>query len=142
MSENQDTGHGGLVDSNLGALSPAFWRLMDMDLSVSISLGRAELPLQDVLRLTTGSIIELNRSVGDPVDVVVNDRVVARGEVVVVNGSYGVRVQQLVGRAPGSEPAPRNDVPPPSPPPAAPGGKPAEPEAEPEPTSAADWGLE
>lgn len=76
---------------------PAYWRLMDMDLQVSISLGRAELPLQDVLRLTTGSIIELNRSVGDPVDVVVNERVVARGEVVVVNGNYGVRVQELVG---------------------------------------------
>jgi flagellar motor switch protein FliN/FliY len=75
----------------------AYWRLLDMDLQVSISLGHAELPLQDVLRLTTGSIIELNRSVGDPVDVVVNERVVARGEVVVVNGNYGVRVQQLVG---------------------------------------------
>ena len=91
------------MDESMSSAEPghhegsAYWRLMDMDLQVSISLGRAELSLQDVLRLTTGSIIELNRSVGDPVDVVVNERVVARGEVVVVNGNYGVRVQQLVG---------------------------------------------
>ena len=136
MSENQDTDRppAGLSP---GALSPAFWRLMDMDLSVSISLGRAELPLQDVLRLTTGSIIELNRSVGDPVDVVVNDQIVARGEVVVVNGSYGVRVQQLVGRS-GSPDLPAESAPADGSPLAKPAGQP---EAA-EPTSAAEWGLE
>ncbi len=78
---------------------PAISGLMDMELPVRISLGRAEMPLEDVLSLTTGSIIELNRSVGEPVDIIVNDRVVARGEVVVVNSNYGVRIQQVVNRS-------------------------------------------
>jgi flagellar motor switch protein FliN len=131
MNEYQDGGQRP-AGVNQEAFSPAFWRLMDMDLPVSISLGRAELPLQDVLRLTTGSIIELNRSVGDPVDVVVNEQVVARGEVVVVNGSYGVRVQELVGGSVRSEAPPPADAPAPS-----------ASEAETvEPTDAADWGLD
>lgn len=96
MNETQVLGQPAEERTSEGAFSPTLWRLLDMDLPVSISLGQAELPLQDVLRLTTGSIIELNRSVGDQVDIVVNDRVVARGEVVVVNGNYVVRVQQLV----------------------------------------------
>ncbi len=135
MSENPEKVDD-MAGVHRGAFSPAFWRLMDMDLSVSISLGRAELALQDVLRLTTGSIIELNRSVGDAVDVVVNDRVVARGEVVVVNGSYGVRVQELVAAA-SSELSPQKDAP-------APRATAANtaPESGAEPASAPDWGLE
>jgi flagellar motor switch protein FliN/FliY len=78
--------------------------VLDMELPVSISFGRTELTLEEVLNLTTGSLIELSRSVDDPVDIVVNGRVIARGEVVEVEGNYGVRVQQITGRVdrPGS----------------------------------------
>lgn len=72
--------------------------LLDVELPVSISFGKTELPLKDVLKLTTGSIVELNRGVTDPVEVLVNHCLVARGEVVVVDGNYGVRIQHIVSR--------------------------------------------
>ncbi len=72
--------------------------LLDVDLPVSISFGRAQLPLKDVLKLTTGSIVELNRSVNEQVEVLVNNCLIARGEVVVVEGNYGVRIQEIVSR--------------------------------------------
>lgn len=72
--------------------------LLDIELPVSISFGKTCLPLRDVLKLTTGSIVELNRTASDPVDVLVNQRLVARGEVVVVEGNYGVRIQQIASR--------------------------------------------
>lgn len=70
--------------------------LMEVELPVSVSFGRAELPLKDVLKLTTGSIVELNRTVTEPVEVIVNNCVIARGEVVVVEGNYGVRIQEIL----------------------------------------------
>ena len=70
--------------------------LLDVELPVSVSFGRAELPLKDVLKLTTGSIVELNRGVSEPVEVIVNNCVVARGEVVVMDGNYGVRIHQII----------------------------------------------
>jgi flagellar motor switch protein FliN len=72
--------------------------LLDVDLPVSISFGKAELPMRDVLKLTTGSIVELNRGITDPVEVLVNHCLIARGEVVVVDGNYGVRIQEIVSR--------------------------------------------
>jgi flagellar motor switch protein FliN len=70
--------------------------LLDVELPVSVSFGRAELQLKDILKLTTGSIVELNRGISEPVEVIVNNCVVARGEVVVMDGNYGVRIQQIV----------------------------------------------
>jgi len=70
--------------------------LLDVELPVSVSFGRAELLLKDVLKLTTGSIVELNRGVSEPVEVIVNNCVVARGEVVVMDGNYGVRIHQII----------------------------------------------
>ena len=72
--------------------------LLDVDLPVSISFGKTSLPLKDVLKLTTGSIVELNRGVNDHVEVLVNHCLIARGEVVVVEGNYGVRIQEVVKR--------------------------------------------
>ncbi len=70
--------------------------LLDVELPVSISFGRAQLALKDVIKLTTGSIVELNRSLSEPVEVIVNNCVIARGEVVVVEGNYGIRIKQVV----------------------------------------------
>lgn len=69
--------------------------LLDVELPVSISFGKTQLPMRDVLKLTTGSIVELNRGVNEPVEVLVNHCLIARGEVVVVEGNYGVRIQQI-----------------------------------------------
>ena len=72
--------------------------LLDVELPVSVSFGRAQLPLKDVIKLTTGSIVELNRSVSEPVEVIVNNCVIARGEVVVVEGNFGIRIKQVISR--------------------------------------------
>jgi len=72
--------------------------LLDVELPVSVSFGRAKLPLKDVIKLTTGSIVELNRTVTEPVEIIVNNCVIARGEVVVIEGNYGVRINQIISR--------------------------------------------
>jgi flagellar motor switch protein FliN/FliY len=72
--------------------------LMDVDLPVSVSFGRTQLPINEILKLTTGSVVELNRAVSEPVDVIVNNCIVARGEVVVIEGNYGVRIHQIISR--------------------------------------------
>lgn len=70
--------------------------LLDVDLELSVSFGHTTLMLQEVLKLSSGSIVELNRSASDPVELLVNDSVVARGEVVVVDGNYGIRITEVV----------------------------------------------
>ena len=72
--------------------------LLDVELPVSVSFGRAQVALKDVIKLTTGSIVELNRSIAEPVEVIVNNCVIARGEVVVVEGNFGVRIQEVISR--------------------------------------------
>ncbi len=72
--------------------------LLDVELPVSVSFGRAQLALKDLLKLTSGSIVELNRTISEPVEVIVNNCVIARGEVVVVDGNYGIRIQEIVSR--------------------------------------------
>jgi flagellar motor switch protein FliN/FliY len=72
--------------------------LLDVALPVSVSFGRTSLQIREVLKLNTGSVIELDRLVSEPVEVIVNNCVIARGEVVVVDGNYGVRVIHLASR--------------------------------------------
>lgn len=72
--------------------------LLDVELPVIVSFGRAQLMLKDVIKLTTGSIVELNRTLSEPVEVIVNNCVIARGEVVVVEGNYGIRIKQVISR--------------------------------------------
>lgn len=78
--------------------SKTFDLLLDVALPVSVSFGKTSLQIREVLKLNTGSIVELNRLVIEPVDVIVNDCIIARGEVVVVDGNYGVRVTHLATR--------------------------------------------
>lgn len=73
--------------------------LMDITLQVQVRMGRAQLNLGSVAQLGSGSVVELNCSVNDPVEIVVNDRVIAEGEIVIVDGNYGVRVTRLAGSA-------------------------------------------
>lgn len=86
------------IDGAPRDITKTFDLLFDVDLPVSVSFGRAQVALKDVLKLTTGSIIELNRAVGDPVEVIVNNCVIARGEVVTIEGNFGVRIHQVISR--------------------------------------------
>jgi flagellar motor switch protein FliN/FliY len=70
--------------------------LLGLDLPVVVRFGRTELSIRSLTRLGPGAVIELGRSPDDPVDVLVGDRVVARGEVVIVAGNYGVRILQVI----------------------------------------------
>jgi len=72
--------------------------LLDVELPVTVSFGSAQVVLSDVLKFTTGSLIELNRTVNEPVQVIVNNCVIARGDVVVVEGNYGVRIKEIASR--------------------------------------------
>lgn len=72
-----------------------FDRLLDVEMNVTVRFGTAEVPLREVVRYGVGSMIELNRSVDEPVDLLINDHPFARGEVVVVDGYYGVKVTEI-----------------------------------------------
>jgi flagellar motor switch protein FliN/FliY len=70
--------------------------LMDVSLRVTVELGRTRMQLAQILELQHGSVVELDRLAGDPVDIFVNDCMVARGEVVVVDDKFGVRITEMV----------------------------------------------
>ena len=70
--------------------------LMDVSLRVSVELGRTRMQLAQILELQHGSVIELDRLAGDPVDIFVNDCMVARGEVVIVDDKFGVRITEMI----------------------------------------------
>jgi flagellar motor switch protein FliN len=78
--------------------SPMMNRLMELRLPVSVLLGHTSIAIRDVLKLTPGSVIELDRKVGDYVEIVVHGTVVARGEIVSVAGNYGVRIKEVISR--------------------------------------------
>ncbi len=82
--------------------TPSLELLHDLDLAVRIELGRTRMLVEDVLRLRPEAVIELDRAIGEPVDVYVNDRHVARGEVLVVDDHFCVRVSEIMP-APGDE---------------------------------------
>lgn len=70
--------------------------ILDIPLSVTVELGRSKMLINDLLQLGQGSVIELTKLVGDPLEVLVNEKLVARGEVVVVNEKFGVRLTDIV----------------------------------------------
>ncbi len=71
----------------------------NIPISVSVELGRAQISLKEMYELTEGSIIELERLVGEPLDLVVNGQIIAHGEVVAIDNNYGLRVTQIVAQA-------------------------------------------
>ncbi len=72
--------------------------LMSVPLKITAELGTCKMLVEDILKLGTGSIVELDRLAGGPVDLLVNDRLVARGEVVAIDEKFGVRVTELIER--------------------------------------------
>jgi flagellar motor switch protein FliN len=85
-----------LTDEAKGAKPMDINFLMDISLQLSIELGRAVLNVKDILSLRDGSVVELNKLAGDPVDIFVNNKLIARGEVVVIDDNFGVRVTDIL----------------------------------------------
>jgi flagellar motor switch protein FliN/FliY len=97
--ENPLAGMGGFDTSLARSMEespPNIQMLLDINLNVTIELGRTRLSIRKILELGPGSIIELDRLAGEPVDLLVNDKVVAKGEVVVVDEYFGIRIISLV----------------------------------------------
>ena len=84
------------IASLRGAGQATLERLMDVTLQLAVELGLARMSVRQVLDLQKGSVVELNRMAGDPVDLFVNDHLIARGEVVVVDDKFGIRVTELI----------------------------------------------
>ena len=73
--------------------------ILDIPLRVTVELGRTKMPVSELLNLTQGSVIELNKLAGEPMEVHVNDKLIARGEAVVVNEKFGVRLTDIISPA-------------------------------------------
>jgi flagellar motor switch protein FliN/FliY len=85
------------VESTAGspALGAGVELLLDVELEASLRFGCREMPLGEILDMGPGDVVQLDRHVSDPVDLIVGDRIVARGEVVLINGNYGLRVTEV-----------------------------------------------
>jgi flagellar motor switch protein FliN len=77
--------------------------LMELTLPIAIELGRTTMSVQDILQLGRGSVVQLDRLAGEPIDIYVSDKRFAEGEVVVLGENFGVRVTRILGRASGPE---------------------------------------
>ena len=98
--DNLDQIGGGQSPSGSGSLTQDETKnldlILDIPLTVTVELGRSKLLINDLLQLGQGSVIELTKLVGEPLEVLVNNKLVARGEVVVVNDKFGVRLTDIV----------------------------------------------
>ena len=79
-------------DANIGLI-------LDVPLQVTVELGRTKKTIKDILELTNGSIVELDKLAGEPVDIMVNGKFLAKGEVVVIDENFGVRITDIVSPA-------------------------------------------
>ena len=96
------------ADEKAEVTPPASDRLqavLDVDLPLVVRFGSAVMPLRQLAGLGSGSTVDMNRSPDDPVELLVGDRVIARGEVVVVDGNYGVRITELTNQTRAAAPA-------------------------------------
>ncbi len=70
--------------------------LLDVEMNLTVELGRTNLTLKEVLDLTTDSVIELQKQAGEPLDILVNNKLIARGEVVVIDENFGIKITEIV----------------------------------------------
>ena len=78
--------------------------LSDIELELCVEIGRARLPLRQLLALTPGSVVELDRALGEPVDVLVNGKLIGRGQIVTIGNEFGVRLSEIVDPSTGPPP--------------------------------------
>jgi flagellar motor switch protein FliN/FliY len=100
-----DAGDGGAGDGGGGGGAAAggnndsdrnLQLILDIPLRVTVELGRTKMPVSELLNLGQGSVVELNKLAGEPMEVLVNDKLIARGEAVVVNEKFGVRLTDII----------------------------------------------
>jgi len=84
------------TDAQIGGGTGSLARLSDVDMEVTVELGRTQLPIKELLGLQPGMVVEVDRTAGGPIDILVNGRLIARGEVVVIDDEFGVRVTDIV----------------------------------------------
>lgn len=87
---------GGSVANGAGDIGSDLELIMDIPVTLSMELGNTEIAIRNLLQLTQGSVVELDRFAGEPLDVLVNGTLIAHGEVVVVNDKYGIRLTDVV----------------------------------------------
>lgn len=87
---------GGLPRSSANAGIQSLDFILDIPLRVTVELGRSRLAIRELLQLGQGSVVELTKFAGEPLEVLVNDRLIARGEVVVVNEKFGIRLTDII----------------------------------------------
>ena len=95
--EEKELGGGPKSGSSGGMQSLDF--ILDIPLKLTVELGRTKMTVREVLQLAQGAVVELSKFAGEPVEVLVNDKLVARGEVVVVNEKFGVRLTDIISPA-------------------------------------------
>lgn len=71
--------------------------LMDVPVSLTVELGSCQLPMRDILQLNAGSVVQLDKLADSPVELLVNQKLVARGEVVVIDNRFGIKITELIG---------------------------------------------
>jgi flagellar motor switch protein FliN/FliY len=100
-------GSGGAISGGSGAAGASAPRpaagpvqsldfILDIPLKVTVELGRAKMAIRDILQLAQGSVVELSKFAGEPLEVLINDKLIARGEVVVVNEKFGIRLTDII----------------------------------------------
>ena len=104
LSDLQASAAGRAAGTVLGSLDT----LLDVSLPVAIEFGRTHMTVQEVLELGSGSVIQLDRMVGEPIDIYISDRKLAEGEVVVIGEHFGVRITRIVTGT--DQPAPARDL--------------------------------
>ncbi len=85
---------------NATAETPGLNLVLDVPVMLTVELGSCQLPMKDVLQLNVGSVVQLDKPAGAPVELSVNGKVIARGEVVVVEDRFGVKITELIGATP------------------------------------------
>lgn len=92
----EDVGTAAGTTGTAGGETRNFDLLLDIPLEVTAEIGRSTLPLRELLQLTPGAVVELAKLAGEPLDVLVNGKLIARGEAVLVNDKFGVRLTDIV----------------------------------------------
>jgi flagellar motor switch protein FliN/FliY len=93
-----DPPHGGVVrrDRSMPMREDQLDPVLDVPITLTAILGRTQLPIGDVLQLDAGSIVELDRAIGEPIDIFINNRLVARGEVVLIEDRLGITMSEIL----------------------------------------------
>jgi len=86
------------MNQNTVEQTPNLEALMDVMIKVSVGLGSCQMSMQDILRLNVGSVVQLDKNADEPVDLYINQKLVARGEVVVVEDRFGIKVTEIIAK--------------------------------------------